>query len=152
MKWIFSALIFAAAAFAQDAPELTPVEKAFQASMTNVVMQGYFTLGDSNELHDDRYVIERVSKVKEGMWKFEARVQYNKKDVKVSLNVPLIFAGDTPVISLTRAGVPGFGNAIFDTRLVIYKGAYAGTWGAGDHGGKMWGNIVKADAAEPSKQ
>jgi len=32
---------------------------------------------------------------------------------------------------------------LFDTRLVIYKGGYAGTWGGGATGGKMFGNIVK---------
>jgi len=152
MKWIFSALILTFAAFAQEtspAPEMTPVEKQFQQSMNNVLMVGFFTVGDSTELHDDRYVIEGVTKVKDGLWKFAARVQYNKKDVKVALNVPVFFAGDTPVISLTRQAVTGFGT--FDTRLVIYKGGYAGTWGGGDHGGKMFGNIVKNDTPEPTK-
>ncbi len=151
MKWILSALIPAFTALAQEtpaAPEMTPVEKTFQQSMNNVVMVGFFTVGDSTELHDDRYVIEGVTKVKDGLWKFAARVQYNKKDVKVALNVPVFFAGDTPVISLTRQAVTGLG--MFDTRLVIYKGGYAGTWGGGDHGGKMFGNIVKNDA-EPAK-
>jgi hypothetical protein len=63
----------------------------------------------------------------------------------VSLNVPVYFAGDTPVISLTRQAVQGLGT--YDTRLVIYKGGYAGTWGGGANGGKMFGNIVKNDAA-----
>ena len=152
MKSILPALVLCAVALAQEAapaPEMTPVEKAFQQSLTNVVMLGFFTVGDSTELHDDRYVIEGVTKVKDGLWKFQARVQYNKKDVKVALNVPVIFAGDTPVITLTRQAVTGFGT--FDTRLVIYKGGYAGTWGGGDHGGKMFGNIVKNDAPEPGK-
>jgi len=90
--------------------------------------------------------IESVTKVKDGLWKFAARVQYNKKDVKVALNVPVFFAGDTPVISLTRQAVTGLGT--FDTRLVIYKGGYAGTWGGGDHGGAMFGKIVKNDAPD----
>lgn len=149
MKFIFSALILAFTALAQEtapAPEMTPVEKQFQQSMNNVVMVGYFTAGDSTELHDDRYVIESVTKVKDRLWKFAARVQYNKKDVKVALNVPVFFAGDTPVISLTRQAVTGLGT--FDTRLVIYKGGYAGTWGGGDHGGAMFGKIVKNDAPD----
>ena len=48
--------------------------------MNNVTLIGYFTQGDSAELHDDKYVIEHVSKMKENTWKFEARIQYNKKD------------------------------------------------------------------------
>ncbi len=55
--------------------------------------------------------------------------------------MPVFFAGDTPVISLTRQAIQGLGT--YDTRLVIYKGGYAGTWGGGETGGKMFGNIVK---------
>jgi hypothetical protein len=122
--------------------EMSPVEQAFQQAMTDVVLEGFFTVGDGNELHADRYEITSVTKVKDGLWRFAARVQYNKKDFPVALNVPVFFAGDTPVISLTRQGIQGT-PGLFDTRLVIYKGGYAGTWGAGATGGKMFGNIVK---------
>ena len=146
MHWILSVLMLAAAP-QQPSPtvEMTPVEAEFQQMMTNVVLQGFFTVGDGKELYDDRYVIDSVTKVKDGVWRFAARVQYNKKDIAVSLNVPVYFAGDTPVISLTRQAVQGLGT--YDTRLVIYKGGYAGTWGGGANGGKMFGNIVKNDAA-----
>lgn len=122
------------------APDLTPAEQEFQQTMSKVVLQGYFTVGDGTELRDDRYVIDSVTKVRDGLWRFAARVQYNNKDIPISLDVPVFFAGDTPVISLTRQAVQGLGT--YDTRLVIYKGAYAGTWGAGTGGGKMFGNIV----------
>ena len=60
-------------------------------------------------------------------------------------NVQIRDSRSTPVISLTRQAVQGLGT--YDTRLVIYKGGYAGTWGGGATGGKMFGNIVKNDAA-----
>jgi hypothetical protein len=129
---------------AQDAPpELNTAEKQFQESMINVKLTGYYTMGESAELHDDSYVIERVTKVKEDTWKFEAKILYNKKDFKVAMNLPVKFAGDTPVISLTNFAVPGFGT--FTARVVMYGGTYAGTWsGAGaGHGGTMFGKIVK---------
>lgn len=146
MFWILSVLMLAATPH-QPAPavEMTPAETEFQQMMTNVVLAGFFTVGDGKELFDDRYVIDSVTKVKDGVWRFAARVQYNKKDIAVSINVPVYFAGDTPVISLTRQAVQGLGT--YDTRLVIYKGGYAGTWGGGATGGKMFGNIVKNDAA-----
>ena len=122
--------------------EMSPAEQAFQQMMTDVVLEGFFTVGEGTELHADRYEITSVTKVKDGLWRFAARVQYNKKDFPVTLNVPVFFAGDTPVISLTRQSVQGT-PGLFDTRLVIYKGGYAGTWGAGPTGGKMFGNIVK---------
>jgi hypothetical protein len=140
----------AAFVFAQDATppplELNDAEKQFQDALNNVTLTGYFTQGDGAELHDDKYVIERISKVKEDTWKFEARIQYNKKDFKVAMNLPVKFAGDTPVISLTNFAVPGFGS--FTARVVMYNGAYAGTWGsagANGHGGKLFGKIVKND-------
>src|SRR6202050_3924563 len=141
-------LFVTAFVFAQDAAppvlELNAAEKQFQEALNNVTLIGYFTQGDAAELHDDKYVIERVTKVKEDTWKFEARIQYNKKDFKVAMPLPVKFAGDTPVISLTNFVVPGFGS--FTARVVMYNGAYAGTWGsagANGHGGKLLGKIVK---------
>jgi hypothetical protein len=149
--------LVASAVFAQDAvpppPELNAAEKAFQDAMVNVKLVGYYTMGDSAELHDDSYVIERVSKIKEDTWKIEARILYNKKDFKLAMNLPVKFAGDTPVISLTNFAVPGFGA--FTARVVLYNGSYAGTWsGAGGrgptpHGGTMFGKIVKNETAAP---
>lgn len=135
-------------ALAQDAPELTAAEKQFQDSMVNVKLTGYYTLGDSPELHEDGYVIERVSKIGADTWKFEARIQYNKKDFKLAMNLPVKFAGDTPVISLTDFAVPGFGK--FTARVVLYNGTYAGYWSAAgaSHGGTLFGKIVKNEAAQ----
>src|SRR5450756_2075844 len=74
-------LLGAAAARSQEppatpAPELTSAEKQFQEMLNNVTLTGYFTVGDSAETHEDRYVIERVTKVKDELWKFDARIQY----------------------------------------------------------------------------
>jgi hypothetical protein len=145
-------LFFVAFLRAQDAPppplELNAAEKQFQEALNNVTLIGYFSQGDGKELTDDKYVIERVTKVKEDTWKFEARIQYNKKDFKVAMPLPVKFAGDTPVISLTNFVVPGFGS--FTARVVMYNGAYAGTWGsagANGHGGKLFGKIVKNEPA-----
>lgn len=111
----------------------------------NVTLTGFYMRGESSQLHEDRYVIERVSKVKDDMWKFEARIQYNKQDMKVAMSFPVKFAGDTPVISLTDFTVPGFGA--FTARVVIYDGTYAGTWASAKpgstHGGTMFGKVVK---------
>ena len=58
--------------------------------------------------------------------------------------LPVKWAGDTPMISLTTFAVPGFGS--FTARVLIYNGAYAGTWGDAQHGGKLFGKIVKNTA------
>ena len=133
-------LLLAAVAWAQE-PTLNDAERKFQESMANVTLVGYFTSGDKAELKEDKYTIDRVTKVKEDLWKFEARIQYNKKDVPVAMALPVKFAGDTPVISLTNFAVPGFGS--FTARVLIYGDAYAGTWGDAKHGGRLFGKIVK---------
>ena len=139
MRMLFLCLL-AAAAFAQE-PQLNADEKRFQESMANVTLVGYFTSGDKAELKEDKYTIDRVTKVKDDLWKFEARIQYNKKDVPIAMSLPVKFAGDTPVISLTDFAVPGFGR--FTARVLVYGDSYAGTWGDDKHGGKLFGKIVR---------
>jgi hypothetical protein len=148
MKLMMLVSMLAGAALGQDATAplpvpvaMTPAEKAFAESMDDVKMIGYFTVGDSKELHDDAYVIEKIVKVAEGQWNFSARIQYGGRDVKVTLKIPVQFAGDTPVINFIRQTVQGMGT--YDARVLFFKGGYAGTWGAGDHGGTMFGKIIR---------
>lgn len=146
---VAAVLVFACALAAQEAPSvsLTAAEKAFQDALTNVQLVGYFTTGDSDKLSGDKYTIERISKLKDDVWRFEARIQYNGKDFKMALPVPVKWAGDTPVISVTKFAIPGYG--VFDARIVVHGNDYAGTWSGGAAGGKMFGKIVKLEAAQP---
>ena len=146
---IFVFPLLAAAAFAQEtapAVMLNAAEKQFQESMTNVMLKGFFTVGDEPATHEDSYLIERVTKVKDELWNFDARISYNKKDFKATVAVPVKWAGDTPVLTLTNYLIKGHG--VFSARILIYNGMYAGTWGAQDHGGKMFGKIVKNESAK----
>jgi len=137
LPWVMTAALCAQ----EKPPELTPAEKQFQDSMVNVMLVGYSTRGDSGETHEDRYAIDRVSKVKDDLWKFEARILYNNKDFKIAMPLPVKWAGDTPVITLTNFSFPGSGT--YTARVVIYNGTYAGVWDGGNHGGKVFGKIVK---------
>ena len=65
-------------------PTLAATEKLFQESLTG---------GNSGELKQDRYVIEKISKAAGNLWKFEVRIQYNGKDMAVALPVPILWAG-----------------------------------------------------------
>ena len=128
---------------------LTAAEQTFQDSMTGVTMTGFFTVGDSGETHEDLYTIDRVRKTKEDVWSFDARIQYNKKEFKATVPVPVKWAGDTPVLTLSNYMIKGQG--VFSARILIYNGMYAGTWGAQDHGGKMFGKIVKTPLVSEQK-
>ena len=137
------------AALAQEtapppAIEMTAAEKKFQEQMTNVTLTGFFTVGDSKDAQEDRYTIERVTKIKEDVWNFEAKIEYNKKEFKATIPVPVKWAGDTPVMTLNNYLIKGHG--VYSARILVFNGMYAGTWGAQAHGGKMFGMIVKKDA------
>ena len=69
------------------------------------------------------------------------RIQYNKKDYKATVKVPVKWAGDTPVLMLQNYLIQGQG--VFSARILIHNGMYAGTWGNQKQGGKMFGKVVK---------
>ena len=140
-------LLFTAFLAAQE-PTLSPAEKAFQASMSNVTLTGFYTNGNASELKQDRYVVEKISKASGNLWKFDVRIQYNGKDIAIAIPVPILWAGDTPVVTLTNFAVPGSGT--FTARVLFHDGAYVGTWAAADgHGGKMFGSLSKNASTKP---
>ncbi len=142
---------FALALYGQDPAlvELTPLEKEFQQNMTGVTLTGFFTVGESGQPHDDRYIVEAVTKTAPGdVWNFTARIQYNKKDYKATVKVPVKWAGDTPVLMLQNYLIQGQG--VFSARILIHNGMYAGTWGNQKQGGKMFGKVVKNEP-EPAQ-
>ncbi|HEY7116232.1 MAG TPA: hypothetical protein VH475_06590 [Tepidisphaeraceae bacterium] len=150
-----SPLLFAQQPTTKPAATTTPsrddLEKAFAAKMTNVVMTGRYTVGDKIAAKPDKYTIVSVRKLLGDSWLFQARVQFGDKDVTIPMIIPIQWAGDTPVISVTNLGFPGLGT--YTARVVIYGDRYAGTWqadGANPHGGQLWGRIEKASATRPA--
>jgi subtilisin family serine protease len=127
-------------------------EAAFARRLSGARLVGSFTLdGESPaRLHGDSYTLQRVSKLEDGTWHFEASVEYRGTAIPVALALPVQWAGDTPVITLTDLLVPGVGT--FTARVLVYRDEYAGTWSAGDHGGHMFGRIEKAAAGDDAKE
>lgn len=122
---------------------MNDAERKFQQEMTNVTMKGFFTVGDEPATHEDTYFIDGIAKVKEDLWNFQARIKYGNKDFKATIPVPVRWAGETPVLTLSNYLIKGQG--VFSARILIFQGMYAGTWGAQSHGGKMFGKIVKTE-------
>lgn len=118
------------------------LEAEFEKTMTGAVLAGKFSLTGREGLSDERYTISSVSKVGGDVWLINSRIQYGSRDVTVPVPVKVLWAGDTPVISLTDVAIPGVGT--FTARVLIYRGQYAGTWSGGDHGGEMFGRIERA--------
>jgi hypothetical protein len=142
-------LLFTALLAQQPAPpaQMNDLEKQFQASLTNTSLTGFFTVGESPVTHPDKYTIENLTKIQDDLWKFDARIQYGGKDYRASVNVPVKWAGETPVLSLAQYSIAGQG--VFSARILIHNGMYAGTWGNQSTGGKMFGMVVKNTATAP---
>ena len=119
---------------------LTEIERDFTERMQNVVLVGNFTLaGRGGGGNPERYEISRVAKVGEDRWRFDVRMQYGSVDATLPLVVPIVWAGDTPMVSITDFEIPTLGT--FTARVFFYEDRYAGSWQHGEYGGLMYGHI-----------
>jgi hypothetical protein len=141
MRPLFILTSLLAGTLAAQTPELTPLEKEFQESMTAVVLDGQSTRDGKPGVSDDKYTIEKVVKQSGDTWTFYAKVHYKDQNITVPFPIQVKWAGDTPVITMTDQALPGMGS--YTARVVIYKGHYAGTWSGRNGGGKVFGRIVK---------
>jgi hypothetical protein len=126
-------------------PSKKELEKNFQEMLNGVTLTGHFTSGkgDLASAKEEKYGIESVTKLPgDGdLWLFKARIQYGAHDVTLPLPLRVVWAGDTPVITLDKVRVPGFGQ--FTARVMIFDGKYSGMWDGGNHGGMLFGKITK---------
>lgn len=130
------------------APVLNELEQTFMATLTNATLEGYWRLADAGGIGDEKtekYVVTSVRKIHGDRWLIWARIQYGSKDVNIPVPVAVKWAGDTPVISVTNAGLPGLGT--YTARVMVYRNLYTGTWFGSDHGGMLSGTITKNAAA-----
>ena len=148
--------VLATAAFADNQQPATPkngkldraaLEKAFSKKLTGSALIGTFSIAgnDDKPPRPERYELDSVTKLKgrDDYWIFTARIKYGKNDVKIPITLKVLWAGDTPVITLTDFTIPGLGT--FTARVMFYGDRYAGTWQHGKAGGHMWGRIEKIE-------
>jgi hypothetical protein len=118
------------------------LDQKFQQMMSGVTLIGHSaSLKDESVAGEEKYVIEKVSKLGGETWLFHARIQYGSHDVPVPLPVTMKWAGDTPVITINNLTIPGLGT--YTARVLLYQDQYAGTWSSKDHGGQLFGKIVR---------
>ncbi|MFN3326605.1 MAG: hypothetical protein ACK5AZ_24175 [Bryobacteraceae bacterium] len=118
------------------------LEREFEKRMSGVTLVGRSTRLDREQVSgEERYVIDRVTKVTGNTWLFQAKMQLNSREIPVPIPVTILWAGDTPVITLTDAAIPGMGS--YTARVLLYRDQYAGTWSGDKGGGQMFGKIVR---------
>ena len=129
-------------------PTQEELEKEFEKTMSGCVLVGRFTVvgREDQTPKEERYTITKVKKQDDGEWIFLCRIQYGKNDTSIPLKLKVEWAGDTPVITLTDLTIPGMGT--FTSRVLIYRGWYAGTWQHGPVGGHLFGKIEKLPEEE----
>ena len=137
---------------AGDGTKLNPLEQAFQKTMSGCVMTGVFTSDNRPNAKpaSEKYTISKAGKLYGNTWLLVTRVEYGGKNVTVPIPLTVLWAGDTPVITLTDLNIPKLGT--FTARVLIYRGHYAGTWNHGKQaGGKLFGTIAPLKSDEPKE-
>ncbi len=145
LKFLLASIALLLAAPVLAAPTTAPadqatLEKRFEQTMSGATMVGYFTITGQKECaKEDSYTIAKVVKGAGDLWTFTAKIG-EKGNIELPITLPVKWAGDTPVISVTDLSLPGMGT--YTARVVIYQDQYSGIWSAASHGGVMWGRIV----------
>ena len=101
-------------------------------------------------LNPEQYRLLRVAPLKNDYWLFQAQIRYGEHQVTLPLTLRVIWAGETPVITVDDLPVPGLGT--YSARVMFHEGRYAGTWQGADHGGHLFGRIIAPDAKEAGPQ
>ena len=87
--------------------------------MSGVTLIGHSaSLKDESIAGEEKYGIEKVSKLGRETWLFHVHIQYGSHDIPVPLPVTIKWAGDTPVITITNLTIPGLGT--YTARVLLY--------------------------------
>ena len=126
-----------------DPASLPDAERQFIERMTGASLVGRFTIAgrEDRPARPERYDLSSVEKVGEDLWRFNARMRYGDVDTTLPIVVPMRFAGDTPMITITDLTIPALGT--FTARVFFHGDRYSGTWQHGEYGGHMFGKIEK---------
>ena len=117
------------------------LEEKFQQSMSEVVLEGFFKTSQSDSpIVPEKYSVSKVSKLAGDYWIFHSRIQYGNHDVTLPVPVTVKFAGETPVLTLDEATLPGLGT--FSARVLFFDQQYVGIWRHGEHSGQHFGRVI----------
>jgi len=128
------------------------LEQQFSEQLTGSVMVGRFTIigrNDDKVPKPERYEIQSARKANGDTWIFTTRIEYGgkKKTLPIPVPVTVLWAGDTPIITLTETTIPGMGT--FSARVLFHGDRYAGSWQHDNVGGHMWGVIESKPTETP---
>lgn len=141
----------------RNLPSRAELERRFKDSLTGATLRGSWQMTHNIELADDtplgapsaeQYSISSADKLDDERWIITARIQFADKDLQLPVTVRVLWAGETPVITLDDVGLPLLGK--YSARVMIHRDFYAGTWFGSNYGGVMSGRICRpAPTSQP---
>ena len=129
---------------APKTPDKAQLYSQLEETLTGAKFIGRFTvLGkEDDKPKPEEYTIVSAKKAEHGeYWLLTARIKYGDKDATLPVPMEIQWAGTTPVMTLDKISLYGFGT--FSARVVINDGKYAGTWQHDNVGGHLFGKIEK---------
>ena len=162
MKWLSGSILLlvmlslprCASTEAKEPAEAAPadraaLEKQLADKLSNARMSGFYTIeGQKSPPQQDSYTLGKVEKKEGNKWLFNARIEYGKKAFSVPLELPVLWAGDTPVITVSQMTIPTLGT--YTARVLIHGDSYAGTWSSPQHQGYLWGRLEHNPQTAPA--
>jgi|SRR5579859_579818 len=137
-------------------PDRETLEKELAERLSGARLVGFYMAdGQEGPPKHDSYTLRKVEKREGDKWLFTAVLSYGQQSMALPLQIPIYWAGDTPIISVTNFNIMGMGS--YTARVMLYKDHYAGTWSSTTHGGYLWGKIEKSEekattrSSEPGK-
>ena len=131
------------AASQDDAAVHAAREAEFAELLSGSKLVGSYTLNGEPDgtIHEDSYTLKSVKKLDDGNWQFVAAIEFGGREIPIALSFPVEWAGDTPVLSVTKTAFPMLGE--YSARVLFYDNQYVGVWSGTDYGGLMWGRVVR---------
>lgn len=104
---------------------------------------GQFTVDGKPNAKPESYTISSCEPLDESdMYRLKVKIRYGDVDGEFPMDLKILWAGSTPVITLDAIWIPGLGT--FSSRVLIHQNRYAGTWQHDEKGGQLFGTIEKS--------
>jgi hypothetical protein len=137
-------------------PARADLERQLERDLSGVTLRGYFQMtgaeglkgqAELSEPRREKYTILAANRADGDWWLLRARIEYGEHDVELPVRLRVVWAEETPIITMDQVFFPGLGT--YSARVMIFRGFYAGTWFGDGYGGVLSGQIVRLDAQDP---
>lgn len=138
------------AAAAIEKPTRAELEQRFRMALTDAVFSGTWQMTGAPDADGktslsapaaDKYTISKVTRISGDRWLIFARIEYGDTDLTLPVPVRVVWAEDTPIITVNDMKIPG-GNT-YSARVMVYRNFYSGTWFGDCDGGILSGQILR---------